>query len=261
MAALKGLGGRLRIAIAGRPIASYLVIAYGITAALTTLLSVSLVFGLFALFGPAVAAFIVTRAEGRAERQELRERVTAWRRPLSDYAIAFGLPFAVAAGALAIHLAGGGAWLGLGAISAIEIVIFVLVIGEEIGWRGFLQPRLRARHGRATAGVLTGLAWTGWHLPMYVGSGLGTFLVFGWWVVPMAVVIGAVSERARYSVIVATVMHGAANIAAPILLPGIDRTWTLIVTGAIYLALAAAIAVRDARTVRVASTTAAASAS
>jgi hypothetical protein len=64
----------------------------------------------------------------------------------------------------------------------------------------------------------------------------------------MAVVIGAVAEGAGYSVIVATVMHGAANIATPILLPGVDRTWTLVVTGAIYLVLAVGIAVRARRT-------------
>jgi membrane protease YdiL (CAAX protease family) len=30
------------------------------------------------------------------------------------------------------------------------------VIGEEIGWRGFLQPRLRGQFGLAQAGIVTG---------------------------------------------------------------------------------------------------------
>jgi hypothetical protein len=82
------------------------------------------------------------------------------------------------------------------------------------------------------------------------GPGLAAFAVFAWWVIPLAVVMGAVAERSRSSVIVATALHGAANIATPILLPGVDRSWTLVVTGAIYAVIAVAIAARASRTER-----------
>ncbi len=225
---------RARTIVADHPVASYVVLAFAVSWVLTALLSVSIVFGLLALFGPAVAAIVVTRAEGTWG--ELRARITAWRRPVRWYAIAFGIPFAVAAAARAFYVASGGAAIGFGTISAIEVLIFVLVIGEEVGWRGFLQPRLRTRLGLIAAGVATGLVWTLWHLPIYLApdQGLSSFLVFGWWVVPLAVVMGVVAERVQFSVIVATVMHGAANIATPILLPDVDRQWTLIVTGAVY---------------------------
>ena len=137
-------------------------------------------------------------------------------------------------------------WTGFGTISAIEIVIFVLVIGEEVGWRGFLQPRLRARMGRARerprdrdrVGPLAPA-----DLPAAGFVARRDFLVFAWWVIPLAVVMGFVAERARYSVIVATVMQGrrtsrrgAANISLPIVLPGVDREAVMLVTGAIYAA-------------------------
>ena len=129
---------------------------------------------------------------------------------------------------------------GIGSISAIEILIFGLVIGEEIGWRGFLMPRLRARFSLPAAGVITGIVWALWHLPIYLapGEGPAAFAVFAWWVVPFAVVMGFVAEQARYSVVVATVMHGAANIAMPILLPNVDHTWTMLAVGSIYAVLA-----------------------
>ena len=122
---------------------------------------------------------------------------------------------------------------GLGSVSAIEVMIFVLVIGEEIGWRGFLMPRLRARMSLPAAGLVTGIIWTVWHLPIYLqpDQGLADFAVFAWWVVPFAVVMGFVAERARYSVIVATVMHGAANVSIPILLPHVALNWALLATG------------------------------
>jgi membrane protease YdiL (CAAX protease family) len=224
------------------PIASYILLAAAFTWPLTALVSVSVAFGLLALFGPAAAAVVVSWADGTLG--ELRARVTHWRVSPRLYAAALGIPFGVAAVAAVVH-ALGGPFPGLGSISAIEVVIFVLVVGEEIGWRGFLMPRLRAKVGLAEAGLLTGVVWTLWHLPIYLapGVGLGAYAVFAWWVIPMAVVIGAVAEGAGYSVVVATVMHGAANIATPILLPGVDRTWTLIVTGAIYLVVAVGIAV------------------
>lgn len=236
----------LRAAIAQRPIPAYIAIAFAFSWSFTVLVSVSIAFGLIALFGPTVAAVIVSWADGTLD--ELRTRTTAWRQPASTYVAAFGIPFAVAAaGAVILLLTGGKAWTGLGTISAIEIVIFVLVIGEEIGWRGFLQPRLRARTGLLESSLITGTVWVLWHLPIYLqpASSLSAFLAFAWWVIPLAVVMGFVVERARYSVIVATVMHGAANIATPILLPGVDREAVMLVTGAIYALIAVALVVRS----------------
>ena len=236
----------LRAAIAQRPIPAYLVIAFGFSWVFTALVSVSIMFGLIALFGPALAALIVSWADGTLG--EIRSRTTAWRQPVSTYLAAFGIPFAVAAiGAVALVVAGVMDWTGLGTISAIEVVIFVLVIGEEIGWRGFLQPRLRARMGLLESGLVTGGVWVLWHLPIYLqpGTPLSDYTIFAWWVIPLAVVMGFVAERAQYSVIVATVMHGAANIATPILLPGVDSQTVQLVTGAIYVILAAALVVRS----------------
>ena len=233
----------LRGVIARHPISAYVAIAFAFTWVFTPLVGVSVLFGLVALFGPAVAAVIVTRADGTWS--ELKARITGWRRHIGWYALAVGIPFAVAGTARLILSASGGSVQGFGAISAIEVVIFVLVIGEEIGWRGFLQPRLRTRWGLASAGVLTGVVWVLWHLPIYLtpDQGILGFLQFAWWVMPLAVVMGVVAEGARFSVIVATVMHGAANIATPILLPGVDRSWWLIVTGAIYAVVAVVLVV------------------
>ena len=234
-------GGAIRTVnggIARHPIGAYLFLAFAFSWSLTALLSVSIMFGLLALFGPALAAVLVSAADGTSG--ELRRRITNWRQSPSSYLAAFGIPFAVAGVALVAYVVLGHPAPGIGSISAIEILIFGLVIGEEIGWRGFLMPRLRARFSLPAAGVITGIVWALWHLPIYLvpGQSAAAFIVFAWWVVPFAVVMGFVAERARYSVVVATVMHGAANIALPILLPNVDHTWTSLVTGTVYMVLA-----------------------
>lgn len=233
----------LRVAISGHPITAFLIIAYAFTYILTFATSISIAFGLLGLFGPAIAAIIVSWSDHTIP--QLRARIVGWRRPAGWYVLAFGIPFGVAAVARIILVASGTPVNGMGSITAIEAVIFVLVIGEEIGWRGFLQPRLRLRMSLPVAGVATGIAWVMWHLPLYLApdQGIEAFVRFAWWVIPLSVTMGVVAEWARFSVIVATVMHGAANIATPILLPSVDRTWWLVATGALYVVVAAVLVV------------------
>jgi membrane protease YdiL (CAAX protease family) len=219
-------------------------IAFGSSWAMTGLLSVSLMFGLVALFGPAVGALVVSWADGSLV--ELRQRLTAWRSPRS-FLLALGIPFAISGAAALLWAVAGHGAPGLGSVSAIELVIFVLVIGEETGWRGFLLPRLRGHLGLPAAGLVSGIVWSLWHLPIYLqpGQGLAAFAVFTWWVIPFAVLMAFVAERARFSVLVATVMHGAANISIPLLLPGVDHTWTLVATGTLYAVVAGALVIHS----------------
>ena len=235
----------VRHSIAGRPVIAYLVIAFGWSWAFTPLVSVSVLFGLVALFGPAVGALVVSWADGSLG--VLRSRITRWQAPPTVWVAAVGIPFVVAGLVLALDLVAGGRGSGLGGVTAIEILIFVLVIGEEIGWRGFLLPRLRARLSLPAAGLVTGLIWTVWHLPIYLapGQGFGAFALFACWVVPLAVVMAFVVERGRFSVPVATVMHGSANVAPVVLLATIDATWTRAAMAAVFSLIAISLIARS----------------
>lgn len=42
------------------------------------------------------------------------------------------------------------------------------VLGEEIGWRGFLVPELAKRNSFAATAIISGLIWAIWHYPIFL---------------------------------------------------------------------------------------------
>jgi len=62
-------------------------------------------------------------------------------------------------------LAGPGGVLAVG-LFVLPLTSLVSAAGEEIGWRGFLVPRMHALLGFTGTSVLVGLIWAAWHYPI-----------------------------------------------------------------------------------------------
>jgi membrane protease YdiL (CAAX protease family) len=70
-------------------------------------------------------------------------------------------------------------WLAFGIQEPISIIYMFLnlplfIIGggfEEIGWRGFLQPKLEKVTGYLASVLIVGVIWSIWHLPLWLISG------------------------------------------------------------------------------------------
>ena len=127
-------------------------------------------------FGPASAALLLTWLEGgRQGLGELLKRLLIWRVSLVYYVFSFLATAAVVMAAIGIHTALGGTIPVFSiagklylAIPVFLYVLFMSVLGEEIGWRGFALPRLQRRHNALTTSLIIGLVWGLWHLPLFL---------------------------------------------------------------------------------------------
>src|SRR5262245_13373336 len=126
-----------------RPLLTFFVLAFALTWALLPLARYSVAIAVTSLLAPAAAAFITAARLGPDARRDLRERIVRWRVPLVWYVVALVLPLVVSALRTGIErLLGGPGPIQFQPINALSLVVFVMVMGEEIGWRGFALPRL-----------------------------------------------------------------------------------------------------------------------
>jgi membrane protease YdiL (CAAX protease family) len=210
------------------------------------------------MFGPAAAA-ILTRWIGR----EGLHGLGLWPRWGWAYLWAYVLPILLLSAAVALAIAIGeqrwdllGNWnsllttslhrfgpkaVGLRHLSTLLLVvqglqtltIGVLVasaaaLGEELGWRGDLLPRL-APLGGTVAAVLVGVIWGLWHAPVIALDGY-EFGIRNWAVVPffclftvpLAVILAWLRFWSR-SVWPCVLMHGSVNAVAGLALLALSR--------------------------------------
>ena len=68
------------------------------------------------------------------------------------YVVALGLPAVLALTAAGLQPLLRGSSVEFGGLSVLNLIHFVLILGEELGWRGYALPKLLARRS-ALAGL------------------------------------------------------------------------------------------------------------
>jgi membrane protease YdiL (CAAX protease family) len=139
----------------------------------------------------------------------------------------------------------------------VPFLISMLIAGplaEEPGWRGTAYPRLRASMSRLQAGLLLGVVWAVWHLPLFFipGTVQAAFGLISWSgllftlsVIPMALLTGYAYERAGVAAAIA--VHFGVNATMALLTVNSPITQAFILAVQIIVAIVLLALRRDRR--------------
>jgi membrane protease YdiL (CAAX protease family) len=182
------------------------------------------------LLGPAIAAFVVTvLGQGWTGARELAARLVRWRIgwwwlvALSP-ALMLGISVVVRLiiGEPVPPLAAYGEINGFptwGVLPVVGLLVVVNGLGEETGWRGFLQPALQQRMRPLLAMLVVAVIWAGWHAPLFAVltnfRGFDTFTLVGF-VIGLAcgaIVLGWLYNRTS-SILAVAVWHATYNLTS-----------------------------------------------
>jgi membrane protease YdiL (CAAX protease family) len=229
---------------------AFFVLAYLLTWWIYPLLKFSPLLGIFGLFGPALAAIIVAAVtDGKSGVKALLSRVVLWRVGLRWYAIALGLPTVLALATAGLsYLLGSSQFIQAAQVSVLDFVVFVLVVGEELGWRGYALPLLLEKRSAVTASLILGVMWGVWHLPTFVIPGTPQyglpFAAFVLLTIEYSILMTWVFLHTHGSVLIATLFHGAINLSQGFFLGGIagaSRYWLLSIVYGVAALIAAVV--------------------
>lgn len=178
-----------------------------------------------------LAAIVLVVIEGRKRGlRELLGRALTWRVGIQWWIIALFFMIIPCVASLYLYdLLGGPAvdWSELEPLYKIVPMFILLTVaagfGEEFGWRGFLLPRLQIRHNALVSGLIVGVAWAIWHIPLFFIKGtsqyeqqlqgglLPAILGYAIFVIAQSVQFTWLFNNTKGSVLLAAVFHGASN--------------------------------------------------
>lgn len=185
------------------------------------------------VWGPAIAALVVIWASEIPLRRWIRRRLD-WRVVPVFFLLALLIPLFITNVQPVVEAISGGTvvydppgdppeelyLLGILLLLTLLGQMFLLGGTEEIGWRGIMQPRLQQQVSVFTAGLVIGVVWWAWHLPLFFTGVTGPplefvpFVAFTIFVLGASTVFGALVNFTEGKVLPVMLMHGSVNLGA-----------------------------------------------
>jgi uncharacterized protein len=183
---------------------------------------------IFLGWGFVFAAVIMTGLTlGKEGVVTLLKRYLQWRVGWKWYLVVFLLPSALVIPAVYINAALTGVVPDYSTVMAHKIfgesanlLLFILpwflyeivTNGEEIGWRGYVLPRLQAKHSALISTLILGVIWGFWHLPKFLPD--FDAVHFAWFMVhtmAIAMILTWIYNGTRGSLLLVVMYHASIN--------------------------------------------------
>jgi membrane protease YdiL (CAAX protease family) len=170
----------------------------------------------------AVAIVLTAIVLGRGALRKLLGRLLIWRVNPFWYLVVFLGPVALTGGVVGLNALMGGPALSLGMTLVGAAIFFAFSIfpgsalGEEIGWRGYVLPRLQSRMSALSASLLLAPIWALWHLPLWLqGEPFQTptlYAAFFFSAFALSVILTWVYNSTGGSLLMVVLLHATVNL-------------------------------------------------
>jgi membrane protease YdiL (CAAX protease family) len=254
----------MKAAVAKRPVLWFVIFTYGFSWILWALMILSarglLPFrfptGPAGSFGPAFGGTLtILLLDGWKGLRALLGSLVRVRARLGAYLYGLFLIVGIYFAAVSVWALTKGAWpavkLELPAGKLVGYFFLILVLGgplgEEVGWRGVLQPLLHRRLTPFAASAVIALIWFAWHIPLFWLEGAAqkgeSILNFAVSTTAFAFLFTWLYLKSRGSLFLAILFHTSINFVSAVLVPALLAAWQKDASSVILLALFAAAAV------------------
>lgn len=114
-------------------------------------------------------------------------------------------------------------------LSSFLPLIVIGPLSEELGWRGYAQTRLETRWSPLTSGMVVGVVWALWHLPLFLMPGTSQhelkipYIGFFFGVTAMSVLFAWLQNHTGGSLWMAVFFHWIYTYASQVVATGVTR--------------------------------------
>ncbi|WP_170916622.1 CPBP family intramembrane glutamic endopeptidase [Dyadobacter psychrophilus] len=185
-------------------------------------------------YGPTISAIITTFLfEKSGALRALLKRLLLWRASFKTYLAIVAIPVLFMLFGIWIYdlFIGPIGDFSTGKVALIPAMLgyglFAGPMGEELGWRGYLLPKLLEKYSATKSSVIIGIIWATWHTPLFFGptgalvsNGDITFLnvsIYMLATICLSYLFTSMSFQTNGSVLIAILTHFSVNSALPIL--------------------------------------------
>jgi len=182
-----------------------------ITTSLAADVAVQLPLLILGSYAPTIATLVVLALlREPVESQAWRQRLRIWRVSAIWYLVAGLVPTGTWISAVAVMtLLGKEVPIQLASLLVFPVIL-ITNLGEEFGWRGFALPRLMTAFRPLPAGLVLGLIWGLFHIPLYWDRPLFA-LVFIVLALALSVFLAWLFVHTGGSVLLCTLFHAVYN--------------------------------------------------